>query len=454
MRCSYGARPPPSPMTPIRSSVKCISMVRCCSTDGLSGVSLLMPSPLLIISLFLCGSALPQDHHSHPSGDLQAPVESAPPIDNPFQKPEQTKVTSHWGANYFPNVELTNHRGEKVRFFDDLIEGKTVMVNFIYTTCADTCPLETARLTEVAQILGDRIGDDIFFYSITIDPDRDTPEVLAKYREQFGVGEGWDFLTGNEDDILLLRKKLGLYVAEEDKVNTDHNVNLLLGNQTTGQWMRRTPFDNAYALAAQIGSRLGDFRVQRTGTASFEEAPITLPNLSRAENLFASRCDVCHRIGVGDGRVRIGPNLLNVTTRREKKWLQRWLLEPDVVLAEGDPIAIGLRAAYNDVPMPNLGLSEDQAAMLVGYLETESRRVAKVEGNALLTELKDKPVMECCEKDELGTIAGKESIESEVIGDSQVDDEKAPKEPRRFPIPFWLGGACALGALLLQKRKR
>ena len=58
-----------------------------------------------------------------------------------------------------------------------------MVVNFIYTVCPDTCPLETARLTKVQRILGDRVGKDIFMYSITIDPDNDTPEVLAEYAE-------------------------------------------------------------------------------------------------------------------------------------------------------------------------------------------------------------------------------------------------------------------------------
>ena len=71
-----------------------------------------------------------------------------------------------WGKQYFPNVPLTTQSGDTVRFFDDLIEGKIVVLNFIYTTCPDTCPLETAQLVKVQEILGDRIGKDIFFYSI------------------------------------------------------------------------------------------------------------------------------------------------------------------------------------------------------------------------------------------------------------------------------------------------
>ena len=132
-----------------------------------------------------------------------------------------------WGADYFPNVPLVTHEGKTVRFFDDLIKDKVVAINFIYTHCPDACPLETARLREVQKILGDRVGQDVFMYSITIDPEHDTPEVLKQYAEKFQIGPGWLFLTGKKADITLLRKKLGLYNEEEESGNLkEHNLSL------------------------------------------------------------------------------------------------------------------------------------------------------------------------------------------------------------------------------------
>jgi len=83
-----------------------------------------------------------------------------------------------WGADYFPNVPLVNQDGVVVRFYDDLIKGKAVAVNLIYTHCTASCPLETAKMAQVQKLLGGRVGKDIFFYSISIDPKRDTPETL------------------------------------------------------------------------------------------------------------------------------------------------------------------------------------------------------------------------------------------------------------------------------------
>src|SRR3954466_12377762 len=85
---------------------------------------------------------------------------------------------SRWGANYFPNVTLTTQDGAKVRFYDDLIKGKIVAINLIYTMCNYRCPLAPARLAQVQRLVGDSMGPEVFFYSITIDPDHDTPEVL------------------------------------------------------------------------------------------------------------------------------------------------------------------------------------------------------------------------------------------------------------------------------------
>ena len=83
---------------------------------------------------------------------------------------------------HLPNVELVTHEGKKVRFYDDLVKDRKVVINFMYTNCADdTCPITTANLVQVQKLLGNRVGRDIFFYSITLSPDQDTPAVLARH---------------------------------------------------------------------------------------------------------------------------------------------------------------------------------------------------------------------------------------------------------------------------------
>jgi protein SCO1 len=279
---------------------------------------------------------------------------------------------TRWGADCFPNVELTTHEGRRVRFFDDLIQGKVVLINFIFTSCTNACPLETARLVNLQQILGERVGRDVFMYSISIDPDNDTVEKLADYASKFGVGPGWSFLRGSVSDVILLRKKLGL-LAKADEALKDHNLSLIIGNQSTGRWMKRSPFESPYYLAAQIGGWLHNWTVPETALTSSVEPPKIRP-MSVGENLFRSRCAPCHSLASASagssapGYVPVGPDLLGITERRDPAWLFRWLKQPDAMLAEKDPIAMNLLAQYRQLPMPNLQLNDTEVNAVIEYL--------------------------------------------------------------------------------------
>src|SRR3954470_1198901 len=105
--------------------------------------------------------------------------------------PRPAAAGGPWGGDYFPNVPLITQDGKVVRFYDDLLKGKSVVINLIYTHCSGSCPLETARLSQVQHLLGDRVGKDIFFYSISIDPANDTPKALKAYAAKFNVQPGW-----------------------------------------------------------------------------------------------------------------------------------------------------------------------------------------------------------------------------------------------------------------------
>ncbi len=289
------------------------------------------------------------------------------------------RARSRWGAEYFPNVELVTHEGKAVRFFDDLIKDKIVVINFIYTSCPNSCPLETARLAKVHKLLEDRMGKDVFMYSISIDPGTDTPEELAKYAKKFRIGTGWYFLTGEMDEIDMLRKKLGLYIDEIQDNPNDHNLSLIIGNQRTGQWMKRSPFENPYVLAMQIGGQLDNWKLPSMNNDSYASAP-KLREMSKGEDLFRTRCSICHTIGGGDvfniEKSLLGPDLLGVVERREPEWLNRWMAEPDKMLAEEDPIAMALYLQYNQIAMPNLQLNQVEIDALLEYIASESERIA------------------------------------------------------------------------------
>ncbi|KIF61305.1 electron transporter SenC [Pseudomonas fluorescens] len=312
---------------------------------------------ILVLVTCLLGSQVLIAHQAQPDGAS----ESATP----------------WGGDYFPNILLTDQDGRQVRFFDDLIKDKVVVINFIFTSCSDSCPLETARLRQVQKLLGDRVGKDIFFYSITIDPLSDTPEVLKAYAQRFKVGPGWKFLTGEFEDVTELRKKLGLFIEGVDNGRTkDHNLSLIVGNQSTGRWMKASPFENPWILADQLANTLQNWK-QASSEESYADAPQIRPP-SNGEELFRTRCASCHSLGPQDGEGigmrNIGPDLIGVTRQRDPAWLNRWIREPDRVLAEKDPIALQLFEQYERIPMPNLRLDEASAQSIIDFLSAETER--------------------------------------------------------------------------------
>jgi protein SCO1 len=274
---------------------------------------------------------------------------------------------SRWGANHFPNVELTTQDGKVVRFYDDLIKGKIVAVNLIYTTCQYACPLETARLAQVQRLIGDRMGRDVFFYSITIDPARDTPAVLNAYAEEYGAGPGWLFLTGKADDIELLSRKLGLYSEPNPEAKDGHTATLLIGNEATGQWVRGSALDNPQFTAQIIGNWMDSWASAKAAKSYDAAAPLQPP--SKGQYLFATRCVTCHSIGEGDKK---GPDLAVALATRERAWLTRYISAPDKMRAAADPIARQLLANYRTVRMPNLNLSEQEAADVLDYLQSQT----------------------------------------------------------------------------------
>lgn len=283
------------------------------------------------------------------------------------------------GATFFPNVPLVTQNGETVRFYDDLIKGKKVLINFIYADCVKACPLSTAKMVQIQKRLGSRVGRDIFIYSITLDPEHDTPEVLKDYAGKYGVGPGWLLLTGKRKDIDAVRFKLG-----ERAENLDEHNNLVrVGDGATGHWMKLSLFEDLNVLAGEIGQMLDPAWYARQAVQSFEDAPRQEISeearmLLKGQSLFQNRCAACHSFGNGD---HLGPDLQGVATRRDRAWLARFISAPDQMRARKDPIAVELAAKYAGVPMPNVVLTREQVLDLVDYLEAQTSAFEQRERN-------------------------------------------------------------------------
>jgi protein SCO1/2 len=108
------------------------------------------------------------------------------------------------------DLPLQAHDGRWLGFYQDVLAGPNVIINFMYAECGETCAAATRNLVEVQALLGDRVGRDVFMYSITLRPEHDTAEVLRDYAERFGVGPGWLFLTGAPADVASVERRLGI----------------------------------------------------------------------------------------------------------------------------------------------------------------------------------------------------------------------------------------------------
>jgi cytochrome oxidase Cu insertion factor (SCO1/SenC/PrrC family)/mono/diheme cytochrome c family protein len=274
---------------------------------------------------------------------------------------------SRFGPDYFTNLSVTTQDGVTAPFYDAFIKGKIVVFTFIYLNCNDICPLTTSRIAKIAEKLGDAVGRDVFIYSITMDPTRDTPEALKMHAEAFGARPGWTFLTGKPEDIDKIRWLLG----ERSRKLTEHRNDMILGNDVTGEWSRTSVYSDIDVAVQTIRELSPAWRAakQAPSTAIPETATYRLDKRP-GEALFRKACASCHSIGGGDA---VGPDLKDIAARRNPDWLQRFLLAPDKMRAERDPLTVALGQKYRGVLMPNLGLKANDIADLLAYIEGQSR---------------------------------------------------------------------------------
>jgi protein SCO1/2 len=120
-----------------------------------------------------------------------------------------------------PEFNLTTQDNARLSLKD--LRGKVVAVTFIYASCADTCPLLTAKLAGLQARVGPDFGTKVFFASVTVDPERDTPEVLKQYALGHGANPaGWAFLTGTPTEIHDVERRYGIWAKKSPRGDVDH----------------------------------------------------------------------------------------------------------------------------------------------------------------------------------------------------------------------------------------
>ena len=146
-----------------------------------------------------------------------------------------------------PDIPVYDQDGRRLNFYSDLIKGKIVAINFIFTTCTTICPPLTATFRRVQQDLTqERLP--VQLVSISVDPVTDTPERLREFAAKFKAAPGWTFVTGNKSEIDSLLRALGAAVADKN----DHTPMILVGNDATGYWTRTYGLSSPTALVKVI----------------------------------------------------------------------------------------------------------------------------------------------------------------------------------------------------------
>lgn len=155
--------------------------------------------------------------------------------------------TGSFSSSRIPDLPVYDQNGKQLNFYRDLIQGKTVAINFIFTTCTTICPPLTATFRRVQQDLT-TLAPDAKLISISVDPTTDTPQRLMDFASKFKAGPGWTFVTGDSANITLLLRAFGTAVTDKN----DHTPMILIGNDSTGYWTRAYGLSSPSALVKSI----------------------------------------------------------------------------------------------------------------------------------------------------------------------------------------------------------
>jgi len=321
-------------------------------------------------------SPLPDTAVAATSEDSVRTAEESKPVDSEVQPGTTAQTTSQrpnnrWGANYFPNLPVIDQNGRTLNFYDDVIKGKIVVISFIYTSCQDLCPLTTAKMAQMEDKLDGAVGRDLFFISMSVDPENDTPERMKAFADAFDAGPGWLFLTGRLEDIRAINYKLG---DRSDRGLSDHRNEIVLGNEPGGYWQRASVFGDLDSLVISI-RQMNPVWLSEVHLPQHEELDVKRYIISddrAGQILFKKICAPCHTIGVGD---RVGPDLRDVTARRDRAWLMNFIRNPKKMFADKDPIVLALAEKFPGVRMPVLGISDSDTEELLSYLDEQSAHI-------------------------------------------------------------------------------
>jgi len=164
---------------------------------------------------------------------LAPPAKLVELIDGMASVPKTAEAESP-AQHYFGDIPLVDQDGRTLRLYSDLLKGRTVVIDAMFTSCAGACPLMSDNLAKIQDWLGDRLGKEVYLLSFSVDPGTDTPAKLKEYAARLKARPGWYFLTGTKENVDAALTKLGQHAETREA----HSNLFLIGNDKTGLWKK------------------------------------------------------------------------------------------------------------------------------------------------------------------------------------------------------------------------
>jgi protein SCO1/2 len=176
-----------------------------------------------------------------------APVQVIAADEATAKVPTKTETSlDEKNRRYFTDLKVITHEGKKLRFYTDILKDKMVVIGFFYINCPTAQP-PLMTFFRLQKKLGDKLGRDTMLLTISVDPENDTPETIKEYARKFNPQKGWLFLTGNENNMNVINRRLG----NTGSLPEGHLRQFLLGNLKTGNWMKL--LESAPDIALSMG---------------------------------------------------------------------------------------------------------------------------------------------------------------------------------------------------------
>ena len=150
-----------------------------------------------------------------------------------------------------PNEMLVDQNGRSVRFYDDIMKDRKVVINVMYTVCSNICTPATRNLIEAQRLLGDE-AKDLHFVSMSLTPLSDGPAELREFKKLHGIDERWTFLTGKVENVEKVQRAMGFLSERDTDDLLSHSGMARLCDEPNLKWTHLNTMVSGKSIARMI----------------------------------------------------------------------------------------------------------------------------------------------------------------------------------------------------------